>query len=158
MCSKLQFVRSRFSRRWLWRMSSSGMWRRLDLVWTDVSEERIASIFRVESHKQGTSDTRTVFQQLIKFHHKILGMVTIIRGRQPRNQGLIPGTGKRFSVLHWVQIGSGFHPFCCSVAIWDLSMRAKWLERENVKLTTHVHLALRWRMFPVPRTSSWCSA
>jgi hypothetical protein len=38
----------RFSRRSLWRMPSSGMWRRVDLVWTDVSEERIASIFRVE--------------------------------------------------------------------------------------------------------------
>jgi hypothetical protein len=25
-----------------------GMWRRVDLLWTDVSEERIASIFRVE--------------------------------------------------------------------------------------------------------------
>jgi hypothetical protein len=24
------------------------MWRRADLVWTDVSEERIASIFRIE--------------------------------------------------------------------------------------------------------------
>jgi hypothetical protein len=24
------------------------MWRRVDLVWTDVSEEHIASIFRVE--------------------------------------------------------------------------------------------------------------
>jgi hypothetical protein len=24
------------------------MWRRVDLVWTDVSEERIASILRVE--------------------------------------------------------------------------------------------------------------
>jgi hypothetical protein len=32
-----------------WRLPSSGMWRRVDLVdWTDVSEERIASIFRVE--------------------------------------------------------------------------------------------------------------
>jgi hypothetical protein len=30
------------------RMPSSGMWRRVDLVWTDVSEERIVSIFRVE--------------------------------------------------------------------------------------------------------------
>jgi hypothetical protein len=38
----------RFSLRWLWRMQSSEMWRRVDLVWTDVSEERIASIFRVE--------------------------------------------------------------------------------------------------------------
>jgi hypothetical protein len=31
-----------------WRMPSSRMWRRIDLVWTDVSEECIASIFRVE--------------------------------------------------------------------------------------------------------------
>jgi hypothetical protein len=32
----------------LWRMPSSGLWRRVDLVWTEVSEERIASVFRVE--------------------------------------------------------------------------------------------------------------
>jgi hypothetical protein len=38
-----------FSRRWLWRMPFSGMWRRVVPVWTDVSEERIASIFRVEA-------------------------------------------------------------------------------------------------------------
>jgi hypothetical protein len=31
-----------------WRMSSSGMWRRVYLLWTDVSEECVASIFRVE--------------------------------------------------------------------------------------------------------------
>jgi hypothetical protein len=29
-------------------MPSSGMWRRVDLVWTDILEKRIASIFRVE--------------------------------------------------------------------------------------------------------------
>jgi hypothetical protein len=29
-------------------MSSSGMWRRVGLVRTDVSEERVASIFNVE--------------------------------------------------------------------------------------------------------------
>jgi hypothetical protein len=29
-------------------MPSSGMWRRVDLVLTDVSEERIAYMFRVE--------------------------------------------------------------------------------------------------------------
>jgi hypothetical protein len=29
-------------------MSFLGMWRRVVLVWTDVSEERIASIFRAE--------------------------------------------------------------------------------------------------------------
>jgi hypothetical protein len=31
-----------------WRMPSYGMWRRVDLVWTDVSEKRIASNFGVE--------------------------------------------------------------------------------------------------------------
>jgi hypothetical protein len=40
------------SRIWLfisWRIPSSGIWRRVDPVkWTDVTEERIASIFRVE--------------------------------------------------------------------------------------------------------------
>jgi hypothetical protein len=38
----------RFSQRWLWRMPCSGIWRRVALVWTDVSEECIASIFRIE--------------------------------------------------------------------------------------------------------------
>jgi hypothetical protein len=32
----------------IWRMPSSGMLRCLDLLWTDVSEKHIASIFRVE--------------------------------------------------------------------------------------------------------------
>jgi hypothetical protein len=38
-----------FSRPWMfWRMPSSGVWRRVDVVdWTDVSEDRIAPIFRV---------------------------------------------------------------------------------------------------------------
>jgi hypothetical protein len=31
-----------------WRMPSFAMWRRVLLVWTNVSEERIASIFRVD--------------------------------------------------------------------------------------------------------------
>jgi hypothetical protein len=45
---KKRFVRLRFSRRWLWRMPFSGMWRRVVLGRTDVSEERIASLFSVE--------------------------------------------------------------------------------------------------------------
>jgi hypothetical protein len=32
-------------------MPSSGLWSCVDLVWTDVSEEVIASIFRVESEE-----------------------------------------------------------------------------------------------------------
>jgi hypothetical protein len=39
----------RFPQRWLWSVSSSGIWRRVvRLVSTDVSEEHIASIFRIE--------------------------------------------------------------------------------------------------------------
>jgi hypothetical protein len=37
-------VRLRFSQRWLWRMPSSGMWRCVDLVGTDVSEEADSSL------------------------------------------------------------------------------------------------------------------
>jgi hypothetical protein len=35
----------RLSKRWLWIMSSCGMWRCVDLTLTDVPEERIASVF-----------------------------------------------------------------------------------------------------------------
>jgi hypothetical protein len=42
-----------FSQRWLWRMPSSRMWRRVDLV-NRRFEERIASIFRVE--KSGSEE------------------------------------------------------------------------------------------------------
>jgi hypothetical protein len=47
----------RFSQWWLWRVSSSGIWRRV-VRWVapDVSEERIASIFRVEELVQQTSE------------------------------------------------------------------------------------------------------
>jgi hypothetical protein len=31
-----------------WRIASSGLWRSVDLVWTDFSEEHVASIFREE--------------------------------------------------------------------------------------------------------------
>jgi hypothetical protein len=38
----------RVSRLWLCRMPPSGTWRRVSLVRTHVSEERVTSIFRVE--------------------------------------------------------------------------------------------------------------
>jgi hypothetical protein len=34
------------------RKQSSGMWLRVDIVLTDVSEERIASIFKVEEKRK----------------------------------------------------------------------------------------------------------
>jgi hypothetical protein len=40
-------------------MPSSGMWRRVDLVQTDISEERIASIFSVEKSASGTQSAAT---------------------------------------------------------------------------------------------------
>jgi hypothetical protein len=46
-------------------MPSSGIWRRVDLVWTDVSEERIASIFRVELTNRLLI---TLYQLQISYH------------------------------------------------------------------------------------------
>jgi hypothetical protein len=41
---------------WVRRMPSPGMWCRVDLTWTDVSEERVASIFRVENSASDESE------------------------------------------------------------------------------------------------------
>jgi hypothetical protein len=40
------------------RMPSSGMWRRVDMVQTDVSEEHIASIFRIFNKNKRASNQR----------------------------------------------------------------------------------------------------
>jgi hypothetical protein len=45
-CTLPDYVKLRFSRRWLWRISSSGMLRRVALVWTDVSEALSDSIIK----------------------------------------------------------------------------------------------------------------
>jgi predicted transcriptional regulator len=42
------------------RKQSSGMWRRVDVVLTDVSEERISSIFRVEGKIRKSASEKTV--------------------------------------------------------------------------------------------------
>jgi hypothetical protein len=56
-----------------WRIPSSGMWSRVDLVWTDVSEERIASIFRnqveqVAAERSGFSEPSIPFYQTTRRH------------------------------------------------------------------------------------------
>jgi hypothetical protein len=48
MCLFRRTFNTRFSQPWLWRTLSSGMWGCVDLVWTDILEERITSIFRAE--------------------------------------------------------------------------------------------------------------
>jgi hypothetical protein len=39
--------------------NTSGIWRRVDIVLTDVSEERIASIFRVQEKRKSASEKPT---------------------------------------------------------------------------------------------------
>jgi hypothetical protein len=46
------------------------MWRRVDLVWTDVSEERIASIFRVETSVNKISTRRHIPEHGILHSHR----------------------------------------------------------------------------------------
>jgi hypothetical protein len=41
-------------------MPSSGMWRRVELVWTTVSEEPIASIFKIEKNPQARNQCEQV--------------------------------------------------------------------------------------------------
>jgi hypothetical protein len=41
------------------------MWRRVEIVLTDVSEERITSIFRIEDKKKSTSKPAEQVQQVI---------------------------------------------------------------------------------------------
>jgi hypothetical protein len=52
----------RFSQRWLWRMSSSGMLPGVALVWTDVSEELIASVINVTRVCPATSQKTALFR------------------------------------------------------------------------------------------------
>jgi hypothetical protein len=42
------------------------MWRRVDLVWTDVSEERIASMFRVEKSASEEPAGTVVYNHKLK--------------------------------------------------------------------------------------------
>jgi hypothetical protein len=74
----------RFSRLSLWRMPSSGMWRRVILVWTDVSEESIASIFRVQK-----SARRNQREQLAGVCSHLLTLV-------PRSRIFLPWRWKRY--------------------------------------------------------------
>jgi hypothetical protein len=49
----------------IWTMPSSGVWRRVDVVdWTDVSEDRIASIFRVEKNPRAKNQREQVAAEL----------------------------------------------------------------------------------------------
>jgi hypothetical protein len=48
----------RFSQRWLWRLSSSGTWRCVDLALTDASEGRIASTSEQKNPRAGNGVTR----------------------------------------------------------------------------------------------------
>jgi hypothetical protein len=58
---------------WSWRMPSSETWRLVDLVWSDVSEERISCIFRVEKPASeepawagGCSHTRSTRRHILE--------------------------------------------------------------------------------------------
>ena len=53
-----------------WRKQSSGMLHRVDVVLTDVSEERIASIFRVEEKINKISHTTRPWERIQDSHRR----------------------------------------------------------------------------------------
>jgi hypothetical protein len=55
-------------------MPSSGMWRRVDILLTDVSEERIVSIFRVHECEQVTERSCKLL-----YRHRLVGASVLIR-------------------------------------------------------------------------------
>jgi hypothetical protein len=56
--------------------------------------------------------------------------VGIITAGRPRSQGSISGGGKRFSLIHSVQVGCGAHPLSCTMGKKG-SLEVKPLERET---------------------------
>jgi hypothetical protein len=55
------------------------MWCRVDIVLTDVSEERIASIFRVEDKKKSASESVTLKMEEIRFSETSVNTISTRR-------------------------------------------------------------------------------
>jgi hypothetical protein len=97
----------RFSLRWLWRIPSSEMWRLVALVRTDVSKERITSIFRVMRIRElGTTLAVTSYRNTMlsnpisglpskewQFTHRIHSTALWIIGGKWTHVGLHDGLG-----------------------------------------------------------------
>jgi hypothetical protein len=110
-------------------MPFSGMWHRVDLVWADVSEERITSIFRVEKFASEEPAWAGVCS------HLLFSSCTI------------DGFSRRAQLHEWVVMHSGgataitiancsfFFPSALSGEYWDSSSRwtmiASFLIRSN---------------------------
>jgi hypothetical protein len=125
---------------YFWRMSSSGMWCRVDLVWTDVSGECIASIFWVENSAQSPSHLLTLVPR-----SRILSSETSVHTRYTRCQ--IPEDGilhshccenlKSYMLVTFVLFTIFLSPV--SVLYW-------WSHRSP--LSCHSHILYFW---PEPR-------
>jgi hypothetical protein len=74
-------------------------------------------------------------------------------GYELESWGSIPGRGKRFSLLHSVQTGSGIHPASYSMGTGALSPGIKW---PGMELTTHPHLVLKLRIVELYLHSLTC--
>jgi hypothetical protein len=79
-----------------WRMPSSGMWSRVDLMLTDFSEERVASIFRLEKWRLYGPPKRRPTQDLHGSHCSHL--LTLV----PRSRIFLPWRWKLYvPPKHW---------------------------------------------------------
>jgi hypothetical protein len=89
----------RFSQWWLWRMLPSGMWCHVGLVWTDVLEEHIASIFRVEKSAAATCSYWFLAQG---FFYPDDGCNTFLRNIRLHKTYMAPHPRRRHSSLYEV--------------------------------------------------------
>jgi hypothetical protein len=84
--------------------------------------------------------------------------VGIASGYRLDSRGLIPGRGKRFSVFHSVQTGSGTHPASYTMFTWALSMGVKWPGREaDHSPPSSAEVKNGGAIPPLPHKSSWHS-
>jgi hypothetical protein len=132
----------RFSLRWPCRMPSSEMWRRVGLLWADVSEERVSSIFRVEKITRVKKSVKLLLTDWLQFgeHWRQKTLPNFLRlflfrnnivteqGRQPCIKHPTWRSTSLFVSPKWqggpvIPPGTGF-PFCC--LLWLAGLRWKY--------------------------------
>jgi hypothetical protein len=107
-----------------------------------------------QSFKQEHYDTRYII-----LHYFILFSVAIATNYWLDGRSSVPDKGKRFSVFHSFQTGSGAHQASFKMGTGALSPELKRPEREtDHSPPSTAEVKYRGAIPPLPITSSWCGA